>query len=142
MESSTRYVLVLDQQSDDLQMLESLLQRLYCSTIVATSTEQMIERASQAAPSMVILAGQSQKTWSRSLMRDLRHALKASGAMIIALTDYHSPSWLYQEDNPGFDGFLVAPLNPDVLSSLVQSAWARQTYCGSGDSALGVPLFS
>lgn len=122
------YVLVLHQQAEDSPVLETLLERLRCSTFIAHSADQMIAKASQEPPYLVILAGNDQ-TWSYGLVNKLRGVANACGVTIVALTDCHAPSWLYQEENPGIDGFLVKPLSNDVLTSLIQSAWARQVCC-------------
>jgi CheY-like chemotaxis protein len=119
------YVLVLDQQSDDLQTLESSLEQLSCSIVVTHSAEQMLAKATQSTPTLVILSGNDYE-WSPALRKGLRHMAETRGVMIVALTDCHAPSWLRQEENPGLDGFLVKPLSCDVLTSLVQSAWIRQ----------------
>jgi DNA-binding NarL/FixJ family response regulator len=96
--------------------------------VVASSPDQAMARAVQAPPYLLILAG-SQRSWSKALVHDFRNIASTCGITIVALTDFHAPSWLRQDENPGVDGFLVKPLNRDVLVSLVQSAWARQTYC-------------
>jgi DNA-binding NarL/FixJ family response regulator len=134
MKSLERCVLVLNQQPDDLQMLESLLECLRCPIVVASSAEQAMDRASQTHPYLVILVGNCQ-TWSRTLVSQLRSINKPGNTTIVALTDCHAPSWLHQEDNPGLDGFLVKPLSGDVLISLIQSAWARQA-CYSPNGAV------
>ncbi|NJO42923.1 MAG: response regulator [Cyanobacteria bacterium CRU_2_1] len=96
--------------------------------VVASSADQAMAKAKQSPPSLIILSG-NQQDWSQTLISRLRTIANHSGGiMIVALTDSHAPSWLRQEENPGLDGFLVKPLNGDVLTSLVQSAWARQTY--------------
>ncbi|MGG6295955.1 hypothetical protein ACQ4M4_16320 [Leptolyngbya sp. AN02str] len=123
---SKRYVLVLEQSSEDLQMLRSLLERLSCAMVVTNSADQIVLTAREETPCLVILGG-NQQSWSHGLISTLRDLAKTS--MIVALTDSHAPSWLPQDENPGLDGFLVKPLSGDVLSSLVQSAWARQTCC-------------
>ncbi|WNZ24658.1 response regulator [Leptolyngbya sp. NK1-12] len=130
MEQLQNYILILDQGSDDLQLIESLLGHLRCPLVVASSPEQAMARASQAPPYLLILTG-NQNQWPKSLVHQFRILADTSGITIVALTDVHAPSWLRQEDNPGLDGFLVKPLNRDILSSLVQSAWVRQTYCSS-----------
>lgn len=130
MKPSQSYVLVLDQQLDDLHMLESLLNPLRCCVVVANSVEQAMAKISQEPPYLVILAGNRQN-WSRALVNSLRARASTSSVTIVALTDVHAPSWQHQEENPGLDGYLVKPLSGDVLTSLVQSAWARQTYCSA-----------
>jgi DNA-binding NarL/FixJ family response regulator len=130
MEQLHNYILIFGQGSDDLQMIESLLGHLRCPLVVASSLEQAMTRASQAPPYLLILTG-SQQNWSKPLVNQFRSFADSCGITIVALTDVHAPSWLRQEDNPGLDGFLVKPVNRDILSSLVQSAWVRQTYCSS-----------
>lgn len=94
----------------------------------ANSEDQAVARVSQAPPYLVILTGDRQ-TWSHRLVHTLRNRAQAENITIVALTDCHSPSWLHQEENPGFDGFLVKPISGDILTSLVQSAWVRKTCC-------------
>jgi DNA-binding NarL/FixJ family response regulator len=125
--SSHNYVLVLEQNSDDLHRLEDLFHRLSCSTVVTNSADQAVARASQAPPYLIILSS-SQNTWSESLIHQFRNIADACDGTILALTDSHIPSWQHQEDNPGFDGFLVKPLHGDVLVSLLQSALAKKSY--------------
>lgn len=116
---------MIDQGSDDLHRLEFLLKQLQCPVEVVCSTDQAMTRARQLPPCLVILAG-NQQYWSKSSISRFRHVADRSGMTIVALTDFHAPSWLRQEDNPGVDGFLVKPLSGDVLNSLLQSAWVRQ----------------
>lgn len=122
------HVLVLGQPSDDLQRLVSVLAHLRCSTEVADSPAQMMVKAQRAPAHLVILSG-FQHHWSTTLVQDLRNLANTRQATIVVLTDCHSPSWRPLEDTPGLDGFLVKPLSNDVLTSLVQSAWARQACC-------------
>lgn len=130
MKQLQNYILILDQGSEDLPIIESLLGHLRCPMVVADSPSQAVARARQAPPYLLILVG-NQQDWPKPLMRQFRSLADTSGITIVALTDDHAPSWLRQEDNPGVDGFLVKPLNRDILSSVVQSAWVRQTYCMS-----------
>jgi len=120
------HVLVLGQPSDDLQRLIMALTHFQCSTEVVLSADQMVSRAKQAPAHLVILSG-THHDWSMTLIDELRNLANTRRATIVALTDCHAPSWMPLEESPGLDGFLVKPLNPDVLLSLIQSAWARQT---------------
>jgi AmiR/NasT family two-component response regulator len=126
MKLSTSYVLVFDQQSDDLRTLEMLLQPLKCSVVVTNSVDQIMAIGSQTHPSLVILVGNDQHC-SHALANQLRSMEQMGKATIVALTDFHAPRWLHPEENSVLDGFLVKPLSEEILTSLVQSAWARQT---------------
>lgn len=128
MKPSRSYVLVLNQDSNDLNLLKFSLQKMSCPVVVAHSAAQAIATATQAPPYLVILVG-NQNHWTTQLIKELRKIANHCGMTIVALTDFHAPSWMPQEENPGLDGFLVKPLNCDVLLSLVQSARARQSYC-------------
>jgi CheY-like chemotaxis protein len=125
MKFASSYVLLLVQQTEDLHGLESLLGRLKCAVEVVNSPDQAIDKVTQNPPCLVIIQG-NYKSWSQKLVRRLRAIADADHITLVALTDSHAPSWLHQEENPGFDGFLVNPLSSDVLFSLIQSASARQ----------------
>ncbi len=96
---------------------------------IACSEEQAVVQATEKPPFLVILTGDHQ-SWSQRLLHELRTQATAQAMTLIALTDFHAPSWVHQEENPGFDGFLVNPISSEVLSSLVQSAYTRQ-FCWS-----------
>lgn len=87
-----------------------------------------MRKAQQIPPYLVILAGNSYHC-SHNLVHRFRSLNDRRSMTIVALTDFHAPSWLRQEENPGIDGFLVKPIDQDVLKSLLQSAWARQNCC-------------
>lgn len=127
MEVFNNYVLVLSQASDDLHLLQSLFRHLRYSMMVADSEDEAVQQIHQAIPSLVILVG-DRHAWSQSLLNRLRSIAKSCNLTIVALTDCHTPSWLPQEENPGFDGFLVKPISGEILMSLVQSAWVRKTF--------------
>jgi CheY-like chemotaxis protein len=132
MEPSQSYVLVINQGSEDLNILKLLLQRLQCSVAVVNSMEQAVHFARQGTPYLVIVIGNHPNeahAWVRKLRWMACSQYRQNSVMIVALTDISAPSWLHQEENPGFDGFLVKPIEGDVLTSLVQSAWARQACC-------------
>lgn len=121
------YILVLDTQRHPSQGVHSLLTQLPCPVFIAGSAEQAVEQASQTAPYLVILIGDGQN-WCQSLVEQLRQSIDATGVTIVALTDSGNPHWDHQEDNPGLDGFLVNPLSGEVLTSLVESALAKQRW--------------
>jgi DNA-binding NarL/FixJ family response regulator len=128
------YVLVLDQQSEDTEYLTLLLQHLRCACVVVASTDQFIDIAIQSTPYLVLVGGDPQ-TWSSELVEKLRQLQGSYHSTILALSDRHAPSWLLQEENPGFDGFLVKPISGDVLTSVVESARMRHRYCVMAESA-------
>lgn len=123
----SRYVLVLDSLSEDTERLQVLLTHLRCACVVMNSAEQLMDVAIQAVPYLVLVGG-DERIWSPTLVAQLRQIKGVCHSTILALTDHHAPSWLLQEENPGFDGFLVKPLSGDVLSSVIESAKVRHNY--------------
>ncbi len=124
--SSQQYVLVLDPQCDDNRLLRTLFESLRCPMVIANSADQVMAKISQSPPYLVILAGNLQAL-SQNWVSDLRTTADVFGITLLALSDRHAPDWVHQDENPGFDGFLVKPISDDVLNSLVQSARVRQT---------------
>ena len=92
---------------------------------IVTTPDQAVDLVHQNPPCLVILQGNC-RSWSQKLVHTLRAIADADSITLVALTDAHAPSWLHQDENPGFDGFLANPLSSDVLFSLIQSAVARQ----------------
>lgn len=123
MSFSSPYVLLLAPQSiEALHGLESLLQQMPYAVEIVHSFDQAVAKVVHEPPCLVIL---QEQPWSQSLIRQLRTLKNADRITLVMLTEPHSPSWLHQEQNPGVDGFLVKPLSPEVLTSLIQSASAR-----------------
>ena len=136
MKRSQSYVLVLDQDSGNLQSLGALLDQLRCPMVITRSIDQAMAEASQISPYLIILSGE-QQNWSKTLVKRLRSVANHSDYItIVALTDFYSSNWFSQEENPDLDGILVTPLDSDVLISLVQSAWLRRTYCHPRNTVL------
>ena len=121
-------ILLLAKQPRELYVLTSLLRYSSYSVASASSEEQALAQMTHQPPFLIILAGDHQN-WSHALLQELRTFANAHRTTFVALTDFHAPRWMHQEENPGFDGFLVSPLSSEVLSSLVQSAQTRQAFC-------------
>ena len=121
-------ILLLAKQPHEVRVLASLLQHSHYAVRNTNSEAQALTQIDRKPPFLIILAGDTQH-WSPTWLRALRHAANVHRITLIALTDFHTPHWMHQEANPGFDGFLVYPLSSEVLSSLVQSAHARQALC-------------
>jgi DNA-binding NarL/FixJ family response regulator len=128
MNAASNYILLLAKHPRQVRILMSLLRCSPYSVELACSEEQAVFQTRERTPFLVILTGDHQH-WSQGLLNELRARASARHITLIALTDFHAPSWIYQEENPGFDGFLVNPISSEVLVSLVQSAHTRQRCC-------------
>lgn len=119
------YILLLARHPRQVRILMSLLGCSRFAVQIACTEEQAVVQVNERPPFLVILAG-DHHSWSQRLLCELRNQATPQAMTLIALTDFHAPSWVHQEENPGFDGFLVSPISSEVLSSLVQSAYTRQ----------------
>ena len=127
------YILLLAQQPQQAQVLLSLFRGSCYDVAIAGSEEQAIHHVNQRPPFLIILFGDPSH-WSANLLHHFRAYCPDKQVTLVALTDFHTPRWVHQEENPGFDGFFVAPLSLEVATSLVQSAYTRQV-CFSAQSA-------
>lgn len=127
MTSCKDYVLILDEQQQVSPRPDLPLETDRCDVFVASSFEQAVARAKQAAPCLVILAGDDQR-WVQTQVHTLRQSTQAHEATILALTESTHPNWEPHEETPDLDGFLVKPLTTEVLTSLVQSALIKREY--------------
>ncbi|MBW4692537.1 MAG: hypothetical protein KME27_12310 [Lyngbya sp. HA4199-MV5] len=128
MQSLSSDILLLAKQPREVHVLASLLRCSSYSVTSAGTEEEAIAHLTRQPPFLIILAGDHQN-WSHTLLQDLRTYASTHRTTFVALTDFHAPRWMHQEENPGFDGFLVYPLSSEVLTSLVQSAQTRQAFC-------------
>ena len=123
MASQASYVLLLAPHTEELHGLEALLAQMHCTVKIAHSADQAIANVSQEPPYLVIL---QENLWVEAFINQMRSLADGDRMTLVVITERHSPSWLYQEQNPGIDGFLVKPLSQDILFSLIHSASARQ----------------
>lgn len=127
MTSLKDYVLILDEQQQLPPHSDLPLGDDRCDVFVASSFQQAVAQAKQAAPCLVILAGDDRR-WVQMQVHTLRQSTQAHQATILALTESTHPNWEPHEETPDLDGFLVKPLTTDVLTSLVQSALIKRGY--------------
>ncbi len=130
MQSSPSDILLLAKQPHEARILASLLRQSSYSVASTSSEAQALAQITRKPPFLIILTG-DYHTWSQTLLGELRTYANMHRITLVALTDFHAPRWMHQEENPGFDGFLVYPLSSEVLSSLVQSAHTRQAVCAT-----------
>lgn len=125
---SFSHILLIAQQpqSVGVDVLTSSLRQSLYSVAIANTEEQAVAQTRSNPPFLIILAGDYQN-WSDSLLQELRSYATEHRTTLVAVTDTHAPSWLHQEENPGFDGFLVSPISSEVLCSLVHTAHTRQS---------------
>ncbi|MEM1255872.1 MAG: hypothetical protein AAGI69_25820 [Cyanobacteria bacterium P01_H01_bin.21] len=105
-------------------VVHSLSNHVGGSVFIARSAAQAVARIEESIPYLVILSGTHQ-SWPQAFINRLRETVKPLSTTIVALTRSHEPTWSFQEEHPGIDGFLVEPISKDVLHLLVESAVAK-----------------
>lgn len=92
---------------------------------VTSSLEQARSWLNQGLPHLVImLLTHPSESWA--FLHHCRTTVWGEALVIVALTHQEVPHWLHPCDNPGFDGFLVQPLGPEVLGTLIDLARIRR----------------
>lgn len=125
MQLPSNSILLLTKQPGKVHILIALLRTSKFSVSIATSETQAAHQVIQSPPFLIILAGDHQ-AWSKDSLGELRSQANSHHITLVALSDFHAPSWVHQDENPCFDGFLVNPISHEILLSLVQSAHTRQ----------------
>ena len=121
-------VLILGQETEETQGLRSSLMHLTAAVAIANSPDQALEQASRLFPCLVILLDNPQQSSPQFVAR-LRQIAGFCGVTIVELTEFQASSWLDPESELAVDGYLVKPIERDILVSLIQSAWAKQKCC-------------
>ncbi|MEL7142822.1 MAG: hypothetical protein AAGM27_06455 [Cyanobacteria bacterium J06554_3] len=120
------YILVIGQPSKELAAAKAIAQTLNCSVVSISSPRQAIAKAQANPPYLVILSGDDRQTWSPQTARQIKQSLPSEGIVIVALTESSEPSWTSHPNSAEIDGFFVAPISVDVLSSLHDAAIAKK----------------
>ncbi len=117
------YVLIIGQMPGDLQNNEIIR----CPMVIADSPEMAIATAQANPPYLVILSGENSQTWSSPrVAQQIRQSVQPEAIVIVSLNESSDLIWEPQIGSPEIDGFFVTPMSTDVLSSLNESAMAKQ----------------
>ena len=125
MKQSSGYILVIGQPLMNLTTSPST-ENIYTPVVTATSPEQAVEKAQAEHPHLVIISGDTHQDWSPQVARQIRQSVQPEGVVIVALTESSDLSWPIATESTEIDGVFVKPLSADVLSSLNESAIAKQ----------------
>ena len=123
------HILIVGYQSELLVAAQSLAQALNRSIVVTTSPHQAVAQAQTDRPYLVILSGDEGQRWSWQVAREIRQSIYPHHVVIVSLTASSDHSWPLPDEidaHPEIDGIFIAPLSADVMSSLSESAIAKQ----------------
>lgn len=124
MKQSPGYILVIGQPL--MNLTTSPTENLYTPVVTATDPEQAVAKAQAEHPHLVIISGDTHQDWSPQVARQIRQSVQPEEVVIVSLTESSDLSWSTATESPEIDGVFVKPLSADVLSSLNESAIAKQ----------------
>lgn len=125
---SSDCILVLEQQTDDLQQFEPVAEMLSCRLLVTHSTTDFLTQVAQRHPYLMLLVGPCQG-WPTDFSNAVKQLVGQFGGTVVALTedtDEEASDAFLQQKDAMVDGCLVKPLNEEVLLSIMHAAQARR----------------
>jgi PAS domain S-box-containing protein len=120
--ASSRRVLVVDDNRDAAESLETLLQLWGHQARSAQDGPQALSLAAEFRPEIVLLDIGLPVMDGYEVARRMRALPAGRNAMIVAVTGYGRNSDRLQSQEAGFDHHLVKPVQPEVLQELIASA--------------------
>ncbi len=120
--ASSRRVLVVDDNRDAAESLETLLKLWGHQALSANDGPQALSLATEFHPEVVLLDIGLPGMDGYEVARRLRVLPGGEKALIVAVTGYGRSSDRLQSQEAGFDHHLVKPVQPEVLHELIGSA--------------------
>ena len=123
--TTSRRVLVIDDNEDGAQMMALLLESLGHEARAAYSAEAALALTSLWAPSLFLIDIGLPDLDGKELARRLRAMPATAQATLVAVTGYGQPADREAGLAAGFDEYLVKPVSADDLASLLAAAAPR-----------------
>ncbi|MFL6261580.1 MAG: ATP-binding protein [Thermoanaerobaculia bacterium] len=120
--ASSRRVLVVDDNRDAAESLETLLQLWGHRARSAQDGPQALALMAELQPEIVLLDIGLPGMDGYEVARRMRELPAGKSALIVAVTGYGRNSDRLQSHQAGFDHHLVKPVQPEVLQELIGSA--------------------
>jgi CheY-like chemotaxis protein len=119
--SSSRRILVVDDNADAAEMLRAGLEQFGYHVQVAIDGPSALDRARSFQPSTVLLdIGLPVMDGYEVARRIVDDAIVPSGAQFVAITGYGQPADLDRSRDEGFAGHLVKPIDLQRLRALLE----------------------
>jgi PAS domain S-box-containing protein len=127
--AGSRRVLVVDDNRDAAESLETLLQLWGHETRSAYDGPRALALATEFRPEIVLLDIGLPGMDGYEVARQMRALPGGERALIVAVTGYGRSSDRLQSQEAGFDHHLVKPVLPEVLQELIESAKLSPSGC-------------
>ncbi len=119
-------ILVIDDESDLLEIMQILLQEKGYSVQVAGSAEEGIKKAKEFIPSVILLDLMMPGVDGFEVCRQLKSQTITSKIPIVALTALGEEEATKRAMKMGFAGYVVKPFDGEILLTSLQEALAKQ----------------
>jgi PAS domain S-box-containing protein len=127
--AGSRRILVVDDNRDAAESLETLLQLWGHETRSAHDGPQALAVAAEFWPEIVLLDIGLPGMDGYEVARQMRALPGGERALIVAVTGYGRSSDRLKSQEAGFDHHLVKPVQPEVLHELIESARLSPSGC-------------
>lgn len=116
-----RLVLLVDDSSDTLEMLETMFKQVGCQVMIAESADAALRAAKVAVPDLIISDIGMPETDGYELLARLRHLPGIERVPAIAVSGYASEEDAARAFTAGFSAHLAKPVDFDKLFALIQN---------------------
>lgn len=113
-------VLVVEDESDSLEMVQGILEFHGIQSVGVKTGEQALETLKSFTPSIVIidLALPGMDGWV--LLEQIKQIAGAASIRCVAITAYHSIPLQREALEAGFDAYFAKPLNPPAFIEAIE----------------------
>ncbi len=118
---STLGVLIVEDDDDSREMLAELVTMLGCRALRASNAVEALEHADQSAPHLALIDIGLPEVDGYEVARRLRAHQRGKKMRLVALTGYSDVAVREEASAAGFDDFVVKPVLPEALETLLKS---------------------
>jgi len=119
-------VLIVEDDDDSREMLAELVSMLGCHALRAGDAAQALRHAQESKPDLALVDIGLPEVDGYEVARRLRAQPGSKDMRLIALTGYSDLSVREEALAAGFDDFVVKPVLPEALESLLRAERARR----------------
>jgi CheY-like chemotaxis protein len=123
-------VLIVEDDDDSREMLAELVTMLGCRALRAGDAAQALRHARESAPDLALVDIGLPEVDGYEVARRMRTQPGGKNVRLIALTGYSDLSVREEALAAGFDDFVVKPVLPEALESLLRAERKRRASSG------------
>ena len=126
--TTVRRILVVDDNRDAAESLEMLLKLAGHETHIAHDGLEAVQTAAQVRPDLILLDIGLPKINGYEAARRIRNQPWGKSVVLVALTGWGQEEDRQKSRESGFDGHMIKPVDPDVLTNLLAEFPAVESF--------------